>query len=148
MGTGTSGMGKRAATGIGILQQEVSKSRTQDLLQAYNQLQRKDIAKMTNEEKMVRAVLTDELAERGNLLYDYAEMEYKKNPEAPDNIVYLNEKSYRVNDVRRRGLGEKEKMVADADVYVKGKWVEVKNTQRLIQLASAFRKKKNKEKKR
>ena len=142
-GRGGSGMANKssnAVKGIALLQGAVSKARTDMLISAYSQLDKKPMSEMTNEEKMVRAVTMDELSKRGRMINDYATGESKLTKEK--NIVNIGEKSYRVNSIEKRSLGGNAAEIADADVYVKGKWVHVKNAQISINVGREYRRKK------
>lgn len=124
--------------GIALLQSAVSKARTDMLVSAYSLIDKKPMSEMTNEEKMVRAVAADELSRRGRMINDFATGESKLTKEK--NIVNIGEKSYRVNSVRNASFGGDNVTIADADVYVKGRWVHVKNDQISINIAKAYTK--------
>jgi len=126
---------------ISKLQQVVNKSRTSDLIGAYDQLADKRMAQMTNEEKMVRAVVTDELLHRGNLLYDPKTGNYDKYKKSNE-VVFYNEKSYRIKSIKKveDNTGKKVE-VADAEWYYNGKFSPVKNYPMLKDLAKEYRKK-------
>lgn len=129
-----------AVKGIAILQGAVSKARTDMLISAYSYLEKKSMREMTNEEKMVRAATMDELSKRGRMINDYATGESRLTKER--NVVNIGEKSYRVNSMERRSFGGDAVEIADADVYVKGRWVHVKNDQISINVGKEYRKKK------
>lgn len=139
-GAGGASKSSNAVKGIALLQGAVSKARTDMLISAYSLLDKKPMSEMTNEEKMVRAVTIDELANRGRMISDYATGESKLTKEK--NIVNIGEKSYRVNTISKRAFGSDAVEVADADVYAKGKWIHVKNDQISINIAKEYRKKK------
>lgn len=139
-GSGVANKSSNAVKGIALLQGAVSKARTDMLISAYSQLDKKPMSEMTNEEKMVRAVTMDELSKRGRMINDYATGESKLTKEK--NIVNIGEKSYRVNSIEKRSLGGNEAEIADADVYIKGKWVHVKNAQISINVGREYRRKK------
>ena len=139
-GSGVANKSSNAVKGIALLQGAVSKARTDMLISAYSQLDKKPMSEMTNEEKMVRAVTMDELSKRGRMINDYATGESKLTKEK--NIVNIGEKTYRVNSIEKRSLGGNAAEIADADVYVKGKWVHVKNAQISINVGREYRRKK------
>ena len=139
-GAGVANKSSNAVKGIALLQGAVSKARTDMLISAYSQLDKKPMSEMTNEEKMVRAVTMDELSKRGRMINDYATGERKLTKEK--NIVKIGGKAYRVNAIEERSLGGNAVEIADADVYVKGKWVHVKNDQISINVGREYRRKK------
>ena len=139
-GSGVANKSSNAVKGIALLQGAVSKARTDMLISAYSQLDKKPMSEMTNEEKMVRAVTMDELSKRGRMINDYVTGESKLTKEK--NIVNIGEKSYRVNSIEKRSLGGNAAEIADADVYIKGKWVHVKNAQISINVGREYRRKK------
>ena len=135
--TGSGRVGPENA-GISLLQSRVRNSQTNQLMGAYNQLADKPIREMTNEEKMVRAILIDELTERGQLIVDAKTGEYVKNTTG-DHVVFDSEKnrSYRVG---RAGIVQnvasgKETTSREAEFYFNGQWVEVKNLQTKVKVA-------------
>ena len=128
-------------TGIKILQDTVANSRTNELLGAYNELKDKSLREMTNEEKMVRAVLTDELAARGEILYDPKTGNYDKARDSKK-IVYDNEKSYRIDDIITVKDEDGTRKYADAYWYYNGKFSKVKNLAIQKRLAQKYEEKK------
>ena len=128
-------------TGIKILQDTVANSRTNELLGAYNELKDKSLREMTNEEKMVRAVLTDELATRGEILYDPKTGNYDKAKDSKK-IVYDNEKSYRIDGIITVKDENETRKYADAYWYYNGKFSKVKNTAIQKRLAQKYEEKK------
>ena len=149
MGRGTSkaagGSARKKTTnavrGIALLQGAVGKARTDLLMQAYNMVNRKRLQDMTNEEKMVRAVATDELAKRGALVYDPKDESFHKNT-GKGTIIYdpERERSYRINGIRVEHYGtEKGITVAIADYYYNGKWHVVRNDHIRAELAKKAR---------
>ena len=141
MGRGSSGAKTNA--GISLLKGRVSEATTGQLNSVYDTLAKKDIAKMTNEEKMVRAVVIDELAERGKIIVDAKTGDYVKNTSG-DRVVFDSEKgrSYRVGKmgtVQNVSTG-KETAKAEAEFYFGGKWVPVKNIQTQVNVAKLLKK--------
>ena len=155
MGRGTSKLSGGAGGGaaaeiiqspIATLQAAVADAQTRDLMGAYDLLKNKQLAKMSNEEKMVRAVVTDELAERGNLLYDPKTGNYAKY-DKPQEIVYNDGKSYRISGIENRSVynfatnSYSDKAFANAELYYNGKWAKVKNPDIEAALAVKYKQK-------
>ena len=143
-GAGGGQKANNAVKGIALLQGAVGKARTDLLMQAYNMVNRKRLQDMTNEEKMVRAVATDELAKRGALLYDPKDESFHKNT-GKGTIIYdpERERSYRINGIRVENYGtEKGTTVAIADFYYNGNWHEVRNINIRMELAKKSRRRK------
>lgn len=132
-------------TGIGLLQGEVAKASTNMLNKVYREIDKKDVAKMSNEEKMVRAVTIDELSKRGRMIYDARTGEYVLTNE--NNIVNTEGRSYHVSKVKRTTVqavsgAEREVYMGDVSFYAGGKWNPVKNIQKIIQISAEYKKRK------
>lgn len=140
-GSGASAIKGLTDTPISKLQRVVSKSKTSDVIKAYDQLSQKETVQMTNEEKMVRAVVVDELLSRGNLLYDPKTGDYKKHQNANE-IVFYNGKSYKIKGVEKveSQTGEMVEF-AEAEFYYNGKFSPVKNYPIRKSLAKEYTKK-------
>lgn len=153
MGRGSSKIGGGGAAAImqspiSTLQSTVAAAQTQQLMSVYDVLGNRSLASLSNEEKMVRAVVIDELAQRGNLIYDPKSGDYSKY-NRPQEIVYDNGKSYRINSVQQRSVfaGNNQYTTADfadAELYYNGKWGQVKNPTIQRDLAVKYKAKKNK----
>lgn len=153
MGRGTSKIGGGGSSGAAIMQSPIStlqatvaSAQSRDLMSVYDTLGNRTMASLSNEEKMVRAVVIDELAERGNLIYDPKSGDYSKY-NRPQEIVYDNGKSYRINSVQQRSVfaGNNQYITsdfADAELYYNGKWSPVKNSTIERTLAQKFKSKK------
>lgn len=142
MGRGSSGAGKKTAnTGIALLQGRVGEASTRQLMGVYDALKGKDIRDMTNEEKMVKAVVNDELIKREKLVYDAKTQEFVKNNQSKP-VIYdeERERSYRVNNIHVEHYGtEKGVTVADADMFYNGQWVPIKSVNIRKRIASMAR---------
>ena len=76
----------------------------------------------------------------GDVIYDPKTKSY--TPYAnPEQIVYMDGKSYKINSVSNRSLGGDSIEIADADFYYGGKWNNVKNTVIGEKLAKEYKKK-------
>jgi hypothetical protein len=147
IGGGSGGGAAIMQSPISTLQQTVAGARSGDLMGVYDTLGNRPLAGLSNEEKMVRAVVIDELAERGNLIYDPKSGAYSKYSR-PQEIVYDNGKSYRIKSVDQRSVfaGNNQYTTADfadAELYYNGKWAQVKNPTIQRDLAVKYKAKKN-----
>lgn len=131
--------GAAAVKGIALLQGAVGNARTDQLQSAWDALDKKPIASMSNEEKMVRAVTTDELSKRGKLIYDPKSSSYSKTKEK--NIVNTEDRSYRVKGISLESQGGEAESVANAEMYYNGSWKPVKNFAIRKKIAELYRKK-------
>ena len=134
--------------GIARLQDVTRNSRTSDLVYAFDMLNPKPISQMTNEEKMVRAVVIDELSQRGNIIYDPKQNKYTKYNK-PEQVVNTEDRSYRVDKVEKRSVytgnnNYQEKEFADCEYFYNGKWIKVKNPKTERNVADLFKEKKKK----
>ena len=141
---GSSGIS--APSGISALQGFVANARTSDLMGAWNTLYKKDMRSMTDEEKMARAVTTDELASRGAIAYDGKSQEFVRNTTGKTVVYDANEqKSYRVDAIKKESYGgTSTTTVADTSVLYGGKWIPVKNPDVREKVAEMYKKRKNK----
>lgn len=107
---------------IATLQQAVNKRTDSELMTIYKLYGNANLAKLTNEEKMVRAVAIDELLERGKLYDDRSTGEiFKASPN--ETFVRHNDKSYKITKMWtvENEDGKSHKMV-EAQTLVNGKW--------------------------
>lgn len=144
---GVSG-GNTKNNGIARLQDVTRNSKTSDLTSVFDTLNPKPISQMTNEEKMVRAVVIDELSQRGNIIYDPKQGKYTKYNK-PEQVVNTEDRSYRVNKVEKRSVytgnnNYQEKEFADCEYFYNGKWLKVKNSNTERTVANLFKEKKKK----
>lgn len=130
-----------AHPGIAFLKGELSKQSTKTLMSAYDELKGKSFAKMTDEEKMLRATVMDELEKRGKIVMDSATGDYVEN-KTGKKIVSMQvqgmDRSYRVNQIHKTPDG---KYYADAEVLVNGRWTTVKGWELQKRIAQAARRK-------
>lgn len=145
MGGRGASSGIKEKSGIGLLQGEVAKASTNMLHKVYRELSKKDVSKMSNEEKMVRAVTIDELSKRGRIIYDARTGEHVLSND--NNIVNTEDRSYRVRNVKRTTVqavsgAEREVYMGDVSFYAGGKWNPVKNIQKIIQISAEYKKRK------
>lgn len=145
MGGRGASSGIKEKSGIGLLQGEVAKASTNMLHKVYRELSKKDVSKMSNEEKMVRAVTIDELSKRGRMIYDARTGEHILTSE--NNIVNTADRSYRVSNVKRTTVqavsgAEREVYMGDVSFYAGGKWNPVKNIQKIMQISAEYKKRK------
>ena len=155
MGSGSSGIrGGGGSSGAAIMQSPISTlqstvaaAQTQQLMSVYDVLGNRSLASLSNEEKMVRAVVVDELAERGNLIYDPKSGDYSKYSR-PQDIVYNDGKSYRISSIEQRAVynpstnSYSDKDFAKAELFYNGKWAAVKNPNIEESLAVKYKQKK------
>lgn len=133
--SGRAGETRNAA--MDILKKTIRQASTANNLTAYNQVNGKAIESLTNEEKMVRALLTDELLNRGELIYDRGTGENVRNT-AGDRVVYdeQREASYRIHRIYNQvAVDGTTHRAAEADVYRDGQWRPVINIQRRVDIA-------------
>ena len=148
-GKGKSRVGASSGNnGIARLQDVTRNSRTSDLVSAFDVLNPKPIYQMTNEEKMVRAVVIDELSQRGNIIYDPKQGKYTKYNK-PEQVVNTEDRSYRVDKAEKRSVyignnNYQEKEFADCEYFYNGKWIKVKNPNTERTVAELFKEKKKK----
>ena len=108
--------------GIATLQRAVSERTDSELMTIYKLYGNTNLAKLTNEEKMVRAVAIDELLERGKLYDDRTTGEiFKASPN--ETFVRHNDKSYKITKMWtvKNEDGKSHRMV-EAQTLVNGKW--------------------------
>lgn len=139
---GGGGTNPQRSRGFAMLQSYVGKARTQDLMDAYNEIGRKAIKDRTEEERAAYAAVTDELANRNKIVMDSGTGEFILNKSGKP-IVYMQvqgmDRAYRVNKISKTPDGT---YFADADVLVNGRWTSVRGWELQKRIAQEARRKK------
>lgn len=142
MGGGGGNANPERSRGFAMLQGYVGKARTQDLMNAYNEIGRKALKDRSEAERAAYAAVTDELANRNKIVMDSGTGEFVPNRSGKP-IVYMQnqgmDRAYRVNKISKTPDGT---YFADADVLVNGRWTSVRGWELQKRIAQEARRKK------
>lgn len=143
---GSSGIANKGNR-FGLLGTTIENASTRELTGAYDQLNKTAFTKLSQEERMVKSLVTDELYRRGTLISDRATDEPVKNTKGY-NILFDEStgNSYRIDGVEHRHLGGMNTVpIAKASYLFRGEWKPVKDTSAMaIKLGREWEKKKRK----